>query len=220
MRRTLRLLANVKPGRYLDPGAPTGLTGLFVHSSPRSTLLYVYSSTLDKLQAIPEHSLYRQSVEALTKHRMSLVESVVPAGYPEWAEKAAKIISSHPEQFNVTNASRVNGANATRVEKNGQVFLIRHLPEEMDMREQEWDGEINEGPELEGPRSAEERQEQEVMANRKDLTDVEQTEWTPEPQWTADQYVVALITPASALVDRVTNVPIGSRRSKARSVLA
>ncbi len=187
MRRTLRLLANVKPGRYLEPGARTGLTGLFVHSSPRSTLLYLYSSTLDKLQAVPEHSLYRQSVEALTKHRLSLVESVVPAGYSEWAEKAAKIVASHPEQFNVTNPARVDGASATRVERNGQVFLIRALPEEADLREQEWDGEINEGPELEGPRSAEEREEQKVMAERQDLGEGEQTEWVAEPQLTADQ---------------------------------
>lgn len=99
MRRTLRLLASVsvKPVRHLEPGRPTGLTGLYTHPSPRSTLLYLYSSTLDKLKAVPEHSVYRQSVEALTKHRMAIVEAAVPPGYEEWAAKARKIIADEAE---------------------------------------------------------------------------------------------------------------------------
>ena len=93
MRRTFRLLASVKPARYLETGRPTGLAGLYSHPSPRSTLLFLYSSTLDKLKAVPEHSVYRQSVEALTKHRMAIVEAAVPPGYEEWASQARQLLA-------------------------------------------------------------------------------------------------------------------------------
>ncbi|KAG9622147.1 hypothetical protein KCU64_g20939, partial [Aureobasidium melanogenum] len=66
MRASSRLLAQAS--RFLTPGAPTGLTGVLTHAAPRSTLLYLYNSTLDKLKQFPEHSVYRQSTEALTKH--------------------------------------------------------------------------------------------------------------------------------------------------------
>jgi len=97
MRRTFRLLASVKPTRYLETGRPTGLAGVYSHPSPRSTLLFLYSSTLDKLKAVPEHSVYRQSVESLTKHRMAIVESAVPPGYEEWAVTARKLLADELE---------------------------------------------------------------------------------------------------------------------------
>jgi len=99
MRATLRLLAAVKPGRYLEAGNPTGLTGLFNHPTPRPALLYLYGSTLDKLKAFPEHSVYRKSTEALTKHRMSIIQSIEPEGYEEWAKAAAEKIEKSPEVF-------------------------------------------------------------------------------------------------------------------------
>ena len=99
MRATLRLLASVKPARYLEPGNPTGLTGLFNHPAPRSTLIYIYGSTLEKLKALPEHSVYRQSTEAITKHRMQIIQSIKPAGYEEWAKNAAETLEKHPEAF-------------------------------------------------------------------------------------------------------------------------
>jgi len=88
MRGTFRLLAAVKPARYLEAGVPTGLTGVYTHSSPRPTLMFLYSSILEKLSAVPESSVYRQSVEALTKHRMGLIEATKPPGYEEWLAKA------------------------------------------------------------------------------------------------------------------------------------
>ena len=99
MRVTLRLLADVKAGRYLRPGHPTGLTGLFNHPSPRSTLIYLYGSTLNKLENFPEHSVYRQSAEAITKHRMQIIKSIKPEGYDEWATKAIKTLRDYPEAF-------------------------------------------------------------------------------------------------------------------------
>lgn len=97
MRRTFRLLASVKPARYFETGRPTGLTGLYNHPSPRSTLLFLYSSTLDKLKEVPDHSVYRQSVEAVTKHRMAIVEAAIPPGYDEWATKARNLLSAELE---------------------------------------------------------------------------------------------------------------------------
>lgn len=100
MRGTLGLFASVKPvQRYLQAGAPTGLTGLRTNPSPRSTLLYLYHRTLDKLADVPETSLYRQSVEAVTKHRMGLVQSVKPDGYDDWAAHARTVIQQHPDAF-------------------------------------------------------------------------------------------------------------------------
>ena len=99
MRNTLRLLAVVKPGRYLEAGNPTGLTGLFTHAAPRSTLLYTYGAILDKLKAFPEHSVYRQSTEALTKHRMKIIESIKPEGYDEWEKRATEKMEKYPEVF-------------------------------------------------------------------------------------------------------------------------
>ncbi|KAI7524568.1 hypothetical protein KC343_g21369, partial [Hortaea werneckii] len=101
MRPALRLLAVAsKPAsKFLEPGAPTGITGLFTHSAPRSTLLYLYSSTLEKLQTLPESSVYRQSAEALTRHRMSIIERVKPAGLAEWQTRVAQTVDAHPEAF-------------------------------------------------------------------------------------------------------------------------
>ncbi|KAH8889802.1 hypothetical protein GQ53DRAFT_842685 [Thozetella sp. PMI_491] len=212
MRRTLRLLANVKPGQFLEPGTRTGLTGLHVHGSPRSTLVYLYNTTLDKLQAVPEHSLYRQSIEALTKHRLNLVESVVPQGYSEWAEKAAKVVASHPEHFEVASSTRVDGASANRIVRGGKVFVIRHLPKDADLREQEWDGEINEGPELEGARTAEEREELKLIAERQDLQDIENIDWEPEPQLTAEQIEQLENKIGAGLIEEVIQVAEGELR--------
>lgn len=112
MRGTLRLLASVKPVRYLEAGAPTGLTGLRTNPSPRSTLLYLYNRTLDKLANVPETSLYRQSVEAVTKHRLGLVQGVKPTGYDEWAAKAREFIQQHPQEFTNAEAETVKDVEA------------------------------------------------------------------------------------------------------------
>lgn len=190
MRATLRLLASVRPAaKYLEAGTPTGLTGVYTHASPRSTLLYLYTSTLDKLKAAPEHSVYRQSVEALTRHRLSIVEASVPPGYEQWAEKARKLIKEHPERFRVKSSDKLTGAAAARIEKGGQMFVLRQVPKKVDMRDQEWDGEVDEGPELEGSRTLEERQDLRLLFERTDLGGADQVQWVPEPQLTADQWV-------------------------------
>ena len=145
MRRTLRLLASVKPARYLEAGTPTGLTGLSTHPSPRSALVYLYSRTLDSLAEFPEESLYRQSTEALTKHRLNIVSAVEPEGYKEWSAKAKQIISENPGAFE--RQERVQGKDMslegkmTRELADGKVFVKRSAVQEYDEREVEWDGE-------------------------------------------------------------------------------
>lgn len=121
---------------------------------------------------------------------MSIVESAVPPGYAEWVERARKVVAAHPDSFNVTGLGRVDGAQAVRVESGGQAFVIRHLAKEEDERIEEWDGEIDEGPEPEGARPKAEKASQVLHTERKDLKDVEQIEWEAEPQLTADQSVV------------------------------
>ena len=94
------MFATVKSAaKYLEAGTPTGLTGLITHPCPRPALLYTYRTTLDRLAQIPANSVYRQSVEALTKQRMSVVESHKPAGYDEWLGRITKQIEAHPEAY-------------------------------------------------------------------------------------------------------------------------
>lgn len=100
MRTTLRLFAAVsRSSQFLEAGAPTGLTGLATHGSPRTALIYLYSSTLERLKEFPEHSVYRQSVEALTKHRLNIIESIKPAGLAEWQQRVQPALEEHPEAF-------------------------------------------------------------------------------------------------------------------------
>ncbi|TVY14879.1 NADH-ubiquinone oxidoreductase 29.9 kDa subunit [Lachnellula arida] len=145
MRSTFRLLASVKPARYLEAGTPTGLTGLFTHPSPRSTLVYLYSRTLDAISEFPETSLYRQSTEALTKHRLNIVSAVEPEGYKEWSAKAKQIVSENPEAF--ARQDKVQGKDVslagkmTRELSDGKEFIKRRVVPEYDEREVEWDGE-------------------------------------------------------------------------------
>jgi len=80
--------------RYLEPGMPTGLTGLFTRQTPRATLLSIYGATLEKLKTIPEASVYRQSVEALTKHRMEIVKTVVPPSQGTASDQPSSSVES------------------------------------------------------------------------------------------------------------------------------
>ncbi|KAJ5087496.1 NADH-ubiquinone oxidoreductase 29.9 kDa subunit [Penicillium angulare] len=139
MRSTFRLLANVKP-RYLEPFAPTGLTGLITHPSPRPTLIFLYTNTLQKLQSFPESSAYRQSVEALTRHRLQIVESQKPPGFEEWLERVKKTVGAEPERFAQLQLKNGTFAYAASQERD---FTDN-------ARGQEWDGEklsaTTEGP--------------------------------------------------------------------------
>ncbi|GKT85199.1 NADH-ubiquinone oxidoreductase subunit [Colletotrichum tofieldiae] len=171
MRRTFRLLAGVKPARYLEAGTPTGLTGLWTHNSPRSTLLYLYGTTLEKLKTVPESSLYRHDGTP---------------GYAEWEKKAEQIVKEKPEQFRLVSG-RVDGSGARTVKLGNRTFVVATQHDAKDVRVEEWDGEKDEGGTLEGPRTEAERKDHQLLADRKDLNDIAKVQWEPEPQLTADQ---------------------------------
>lgn len=99
MRGTLRLLAKIQPGKFLEVNSPTGLTGILTHPQPRSTLIYTYNQILNKLKALPESSVYRQSTEALTKSRLKIVESTKPAGYEEWLSRVKAEVEKNPAAY-------------------------------------------------------------------------------------------------------------------------
>lgn len=189
MRGTARLLASVKhSARFLEPGTPTGLTGLYTHAAPRSTLIYLYSSTLDKLKAFPDSSVYRQSVEALTKHRLSIVSATVPEGYEAWSAKAKQILAEHPEVFNTPEGGvDHDGGRHIKSVADGKVFVTTKLGEEKDELLDEWDGEVNTRPELEGVRSAAERKGQATLGAKRPGSDTKTVAWEPEPPLSAEQ---------------------------------
>lgn len=178
MRVALRLLANVPPQRFLEAGAPTGLTGLFTHPTPRSALMYVYHTTLDKLKAFPESSVYRQSTEALTKHRLQIVESTKPEGLDAWQDRVRNLVEQHPNAFRKL---------PTLADKSQFNFVYKeHARQTMDS--EEWDAGITQKPELEGPRSVTERAAQHTSLSRDigaESANIPRLE--PEPPLTADQ---------------------------------
>ncbi|KAF8640949.1 hypothetical protein AX17_000596 [Amanita inopinata Kibby_2008] len=51
----------------------TGITGLPVHPNPLPELTKSYENTLSLLNSIPPTSVYRQGVEALTRHKLDIV---------------------------------------------------------------------------------------------------------------------------------------------------
>ncbi|KAK0555811.1 hypothetical protein OC846_000345 [Tilletia horrida] len=55
----------------------TEIFGIDVHPSPLTQLRDTYGQTLSTLKALPEGTVYRQAVEALTNHRLSVVEQAL-----------------------------------------------------------------------------------------------------------------------------------------------
>ena len=135
MKSALRLLASVRSGRYLEPGNPTGLTGLYNHPAPRSTLLYLYTATLERLKELPEHSVYRQSAEALTRHRRSLVESVKPEGFDDWVAKLQK------RSQTTLNGSDDEASESQDFKQGDQQFSLHKASFGDREPHREWDGE-------------------------------------------------------------------------------
>lgn len=129
MRASRRLYAAVTTAasKYLEPNVPTGLTGLVTHPSPRPALLYTYNLTLEKLKQLPPSSVYRQSTEALTKHRMSILEQFKPPGHAEWLARVQKVIDADPEAY-----SKYRRAD-------GSILAVDELDEN---KSETWDGEV------------------------------------------------------------------------------
>ncbi|KAI8938572.1 hypothetical protein NX059_004451 [Plenodomus lindquistii] len=204
MRTALRLFASVKPGQFLEVGAPTGLTGLTTHPSPRSALLYHYTSTLDKLRQIPESSVYRQSTEALTKHRLQIVEKSIPAGWKEWQDKIKELVDKDVTNYNIVETSV------------GQTIVLKSQ-EAVDERDKaaEWDGEkVQAFPE--GIRTAKQRKSDiRLMKGDKDYTPeraFSTVDVPPEPQFTAEAISDLESQLGAGLIEEVIQVAEGEHK--------
>lgn len=175
MRPSIRLLAQVKPSKYLEPFAPTGLAGLVTHPSPRPTLIFLYKSTLDKLKGFPESSVYRKSTEALTKQRLEIIESTRPPGYEAWLERVKKLVDEDPDRFQGAILRDGTYAAVQQHEAEGRAAL-------------EWDGDPTE-PKTEGPYRTEEEMADIERTLDEDMGRAEKKEmhWEPEPALEATQ---------------------------------
>lgn len=177
MRPSLRLLASAKPGKYLESFAPTGLTGIVTHPSPRPTLIYLYNTTLDKLKKVPESSVYRQSTEALTRQRLNIVESVKPPGFDSWLQRVQAAVAENPKAFEVAKRPDGTYAAVSRVEEEnpeGELFEGRQFTRQTEgayLNEEEMKA-----------RMQEIKQEAEEVLKPK-------LEWEQEPALEASQYV-------------------------------
>lgn len=205
MRAASRLLAAVKPGQFLEAGAPTGLTGLVTHASPRSTLLFHYTSTLTKLKNIPESSVYRQSTEALTRHRLRVIEESKPKGWDAWQEKILSQIAEDPEHFHTIS----NDTGITVV-----------LPKVSNVdygqnRKAEWDGEVAQAfPE--GIRSDKQRKK-DIKAMKGDVDykperTFSPTVFAPEPQYTVEAISDLESKLGAGLIEEVIQVAEGEHK--------
>ncbi|KAK6396952.1 hypothetical protein LTR65_007450 [Meristemomyces frigidus] len=205
MRAALRLFASVqKNAQFLEAGAPTGLAGLLTHSAPRSTLLYLYSSTLEKLKQFPEGSVYRQSTEALTRHRMTIIENVKPAGLDEWQKRVQKTVDEHPEAFRKVPITTHSG----KTEYN----IVWKSTAVEGMKTEEWDDEYVGKPMLEGVRSEEVQRQQQITLRRDPVEEhrsVPRIE--PEPSMTADQINQIEGEIGAGLIEEVIQVAEGER---------
>ncbi|KAJ9194928.1 hypothetical protein DTO164E3_7132 [Paecilomyces variotii] len=207
MRSALRLLANVKPGRYLEPFTPTGLTGLVTHPSPRPTLIYLYTTTLEKLKAFPESSAYRQATEALTRHRLQIVESTKPPGFETWLERVKKTVEAEPDRFQ--KLRRADGSYTFAAKQ--QDDFVDHNP-----RGNEWDGEVLE-PTTEGPARTPEEEarwheaiEESTAAKMKDSDfETESMQWENEPALEAEQVSEIEKKIGAGLIEEVIQVAEG-----------
>ncbi|KAL6711034.1 hypothetical protein ACN47E_006909 [Coniothyrium glycines] len=204
MRAAARLLASVKPGQLLEAGNPTGLTGLLTHPSPRSALIYHYTSTLDKLKQIPESSVYRQSTEALTKHRLAIIEQSKPKGWDEWQQKLSLQVDEDPEAYDIVKTSR------------GRTVVLRPQ-REVDERSKraEWDGEaVQQFPE--GPRTSKERAPYIRKLMRAAENPPERAFFNvklePEPQYTAEAISELESKLGAGLIEEVIQVAEGEHK--------
>ncbi|RAH40516.1 complex I NDUFA5 subunit family protein [Aspergillus brunneoviolaceus CBS 621.78] len=204
MRSTLRLLANVKPARYLEPFAPTGLTGLNTHPSPRPTLIFLYTSTLNKLKSFPESSVYRQSTEALTRHRLQIIESTKPPGFEAWLERVKKTVGNEPERF------------SSLLQANGTYAGAERLDGSDNARGEEWDGEALEAT-TEGPARtpAEEARFTQLLEeasspkNNESDFHPEEKKWEAEPALTAEQISEIEQQIGAGLIEEIIQVAEG-----------
>ena len=193
MRRSFLRLAQIKPAtpRYLQAHAPTGLTGLLTSANPRSTLRYLYLSTLNALSELPSESVYRQSTEALIRNRLEIVNAVVPESYPAWREQTDKLLKQELGELKEGEAIYRGPDGEQRIVKVGGETFVQvdwERGDELADRDQmEWDGEeVVSYPE--GSRSeATINRVQKQVESKMQLESAPRVDIEAEPGLTADQ---------------------------------
>lgn len=165
----------------MQAGTPTGLCGLRTHPAPRSTLLYLYNSTLEKLGQLPESSVYRQSTEALTKHRLKIIEATKPKGWDAWQDRIQLVLADDPKGYKVP---------AFHYKR--EIILPKSYNQPMTTVKPEKPK--REQPQDEGPRTQWERRNQAAKLSGADKGwnaehEIRKQELDPEPMYTAEQYV-------------------------------
>ena len=209
MKAATRLLASVAKGgaQYLEPGAPTGLTGLLTHAAPRTALLYTYNTTLDKLAQFPESSVYRQSTEALTRHRLAIIEKTRPAGLAEWQSRVQDTLKEHPQAF-----KKVPLSTSSKKSEGGEYNIIWAPTTTQSVQADEWDYEHKGKPMLEGVRSEAVQAKQLKEMARDPIEEyrvVPRIE--PEPSLTAEQIGQLETEIGAGLIEEVIQVAEGER---------
>ncbi|KAK0325823.1 hypothetical protein LTR82_003362 [Friedmanniomyces endolithicus] len=206
MRVASRLLATAsRSNEFLRPGAPTGLTGLVTHSAPRSTLLYLYSTTLEKLSHFPESSVYRQSAEALTKHRLKIIENTTPGGLAEWQERVKKTVDGNPDAFRRVPVLAASGSTEHNIVWKTSAIQAAQTDE--------YEDDPTAQPQLEGLRTAEERANQREILERDPVEEhrmIPRIE--PEPALTQGQIVEIENAIGGGLIEEVIQVAEGESR--------
>ncbi|KAF2430914.1 hypothetical protein EJ08DRAFT_611487 [Tothia fuscella] len=208
MRPTPRLRAAIQ--RTLEPGNPTGLTGLTTAKAPRSTLIHLYSSTLHHLSQIPPSSIYRQSTEALTKSRLSIIEAAKPPGFAAWQEKVSWQIHNHQNEAKARG--EIIPESELKVET-GEFVQAQYGEDEVDERDVEWDGRVGdkevvsrtEGPQSEQFRAIEDaniEKQLEEKAKRTVIID-------PEPGYAMEQVAEIESKIGAGLIEEVIQVAQG-----------
>ncbi|KAG5209904.1 NADH-ubiquinone oxidoreductase kDa subunit [Trichophyton interdigitale] len=201
MRATLRLLANVKPARYLEPFTPTGLTGLSTHPSPRPTLIYLYTTTLQKLKAIPESSVYRKSTEALTKHRLDVVQSTKPPGFDAWLQRVRALVAENPDKYKAA------------LREDGTYAAFQFEEENIAKEDELWGGDTSkvqqEGAYLSEEEMEERIKESEAEAARQETPTIH---WEAEPALEAAQISEIENKIGGGLIEEVIQVAEGELR--------
>jgi len=185
MRATRHLFAILTDaGILLHPNTPTGLTGVLTHPNPRPHLIYLYNQTLDKLTKLPETSAYRQSAEAVTKHRLQIIESAKPNGFEAWEARVHKQIEENPLMFGPKGG-------AHRESVGGKQYVVASRLAAVDERLLEWDGDMV-GERGEGPSSIEQKAGQAMdLGNSRPLEEFQAVgvQLEDEPPLNAQQYV-------------------------------
>ncbi|KAL8730123.1 MAG: hypothetical protein Q9181_004780, partial [Wetmoreana brouardii] len=162
-------------------------------------LLYLYSSTLDKLSNLPEHSVYRQSAEAITKHRLSIVDSIKPQGYEEWAQRAQKNVDEHPEVFGKDADVR-------------KIFVPAQLMDYVDELDVEWNGNKMQIPSIEGTRTDEEKERRSQLMKKSPASAETPVQWENEPPLEASQVAEIEDKIGGGLIEEVILVAEGEHK--------